>query len=49
MTHTTETFCRCNPCPGAGCTCGCQKTAQQSVCACSPQCLCGDACGCART
>lgn len=44
MNKANEVLCRCNPCPGSDCTCGCQKPVEQSVCACGPQCRCGEAC-----
>jgi hypothetical protein len=39
--------CNCNPCPGAGCPCGCQPTATLvQVNDARPACNCAQACGC---
>ena len=52
MNEAKNDRCRCNPCTGAHCNCGCQEKAEAAVstapaCNCGPQCRCGDACRCA--
>lgn len=46
MNTTTQSTCKCTACPGAGCVCGCQKTAEHNACTCGPQCQCGTGCAC---
>jgi len=51
MNEANNDRCRCNPCTGSECNCGCQQRAtQESVaragCTCGPECRCGSACGC---
>ena len=40
MDEAEMNACRCNPCPGSSCNCGCQSSAAQRTCACGPQCGC---------
>jgi len=50
MNDAKNDSCRCNPCLGPQCNCGCQKKREASTsvaraaCTCGPQCRCGDAC-----
>lgn len=52
MNEATNDLCRCNPCAGPQCDCGCQQKAATressagTACACGPQCRCGGDCGC---
>ena len=46
MSTNQQVACNCTTCPGTGCTCGCQQTAQQTAGACGPQCQCGTLCQC---
>lgn len=46
MNTTTQSPCDCAACPGAGCDCGCQTTAEQNPCACGTGCTCGPHCQC---
>jgi len=47
MNQTIERDCRCAPCAGASCTCGCQAATAPSACGAGCQCGCaGDARAC---
>ena len=41
MNPIQQVACNCTMCPGTGCTCGCQQTAEPTAGACGPQCQCG--------
>lgn len=49
MNETNDNLCRCNPCAGPSCTCGCRATTAAAACACGPRCECGPGCTCGNT
>jgi hypothetical protein len=44
MNEVQNETCRCNPCQGAGCACGCQGGVAAKACDCGPECRCGGQC-----
>jgi len=52
MNEANNDRCRCNPCTGSECNCGCQQkaatleSAARAAGACGSECRCGSACGC---
>jgi len=46
MLNQDSRFCNCNPCPGAGCRCGCQPGVTAPTFAAPAACECGPDCGC---
>jgi hypothetical protein len=49
MNATQQVPCNCSTCPATGCTCGCQKAAEQTASTCGPQCQCGAGASCAQS
>jgi hypothetical protein len=53
MNEANNDRCRCNPCVGSECNCGCQQqagttesVAQPAACACGSECRCGSGYSC---